>query len=444
MGSGLDDQFHPGGGHPGVATGRLREVMSMKTNQFLVLPLLRLFLLLMIVWTWIQGNSGWMNTASAMAAEGSPDLVVTSITASQQAHLRQTVSVTFTVKNRGDSDAGAYAVALYLSDDNQPDPEKDRLIKKQNFSKGLPAKQSRKTSSKVTIAKSILPGDYYLTAFVDSDNTIVESNEGNNFRVSPEKILILRYEDNNDTVTDLKTRLIWQKADDGQQRIWADAKQYCLNLELGGLTNWRFPRADELRTLVNYGLYNPAIDPVFANEPSPYWSTSNYAITSVQAWQVDFDGGRVDPVDRSEYAYVRCVYGGPYWALVPSKRLVILDDNTTRDTQTNLIWQRADDRQFGNLQDATEYCENLELNGQSDWRLPTISELQTIIDLTRSDPAFDTKIFVDNIYHYYWSSSGAAFDPDLGWYVHFGNGAVNTEPQTQRNAVRCVRGISWW
>jgi hypothetical protein len=81
------------------------------------------------------------------------------------------------------------------------------------------------------------------------------------------------YVDNGDgTVTDTDTGLVWQQADDGVERNWEDACQYCQDLVFGGYEDWRTPRIDELRTILDYSRDNPAIDPVFECRSRPYWS----------------------------------------------------------------------------------------------------------------------------------------------------------------------------
>jgi len=71
-----------------------------------------------------------------------------------------------------------------------------------------------------------------------------------------------------DTVSDLATGLMWQKADDGTGRDWQEALSYAENLELASHSDWRLPNAKELQSIVDYTrspqtTSSPAIDPVF-------------------------------------------------------------------------------------------------------------------------------------------------------------------------------------
>jgi len=75
---------------------------------------------------------------------------------------------------------------------------------------------------------------------------------------------------NNDgTITDLATGLMWQQADDGTSRDWEHALDYAENLSLAGYSDWRLPNAKELHSIVDYSrcpsaTNSPAIDPLFA------------------------------------------------------------------------------------------------------------------------------------------------------------------------------------
>lgn len=89
-------------------------------------------------------------------------------------------------------------------------------------------------------------------------------------------------DNNNGTITDNATGLMWQQADDGTMRNWENALSYCENLSLGGHTDWRLPNAKELHSILDYNrcpdfTNSAAIDPLFTcstfNNPN---GVSNY------------------------------------------------------------------------------------------------------------------------------------------------------------------------
>ena len=75
--------------------------------------------------------------------------------------------------------------------------------------------------------------------------------------------------DNEDgTITDLASGLMWQTADDGNARDWEESLAYAEGLELAGKGDWRLPNAKELQSIVDYSRSpqtstSPAIDPLF-------------------------------------------------------------------------------------------------------------------------------------------------------------------------------------
>ena len=50
------------------------------------------------------------------------------------------------------------------------------------------------------------------------------------------------------------------------------------------------------------------------------------------------------------------------------------------DPDTGLTWTKSDNGAYVNWNQANTYCTNLRLGGYTDWRLPTIDELQGIYD----------------------------------------------------------------
>lgn len=230
-------------------------------------------------------------------------LVVTSVSGPATAIHNQTISVTFTVKNQGSVASGFYKVGLYLSTDNKIDPAEDRLVDKVTFSTGLAPGQSRKTTTKVLVPINGLSGNYYYGAVVASSK-----------KASSKQVSLVRYSlaDDNNTVTDHKTGLVWQRADDGQQRNWGDASQYCGDLVLGGYEDWGLPRMDELQTILDYSRFDPTINPVFDCLSNFYWSGSSLPGGLYNAWLVSFYDGDVGWGGKTNnFSYIRCARGGP-------------------------------------------------------------------------------------------------------------------------------------
>jgi hypothetical protein len=114
-------------------------------------------------------------------------------------------------------------------------------------------------------------------------------------------------------------------------------------------------------------------------------------------------------------------------------------DGTVTDSRTGLVWQKQDDGTTKTWKNAITYCEGLTLGGQSDWRLPNVKELKTIVDNSKKFLAIDTTYF-PNTQGSYWSSSSFASSSNFAWFVHFSNGYVNELQKTNTYYVRCVRG----
>jgi formylglycine-generating enzyme required for sulfatase activity len=82
------------------------------------------------------------------------------------------------------------------------------------------------------------------------------------------------YMDNdNGTVTDTYTSLMWQQDGPTTKKNWEQALAYCEGLTLGGYTDWRLPTPKELHSLVDYSHYNQGF-PTINNDNFP--STVSY------------------------------------------------------------------------------------------------------------------------------------------------------------------------
>jgi len=254
----------------------------------------------------------------------------------------------------------------------------------------------------------------------------------------------------NDVVTDNVTGLIWQRtlpttysgctggSPTGAKCTWQQAIDYCGALTYGGYTDWRLPSRKELATLPDYGRYSPAIDATIFSGPQTdsYWSSSSLAYSAGAAWHVKANDGNVHGYDKSNIYYARCVRGE---SLLDSAftETTVAGKVIVTDTVTGFQWTKEYASSL-NWQSALSYCENLTYGGYTDWRLPNINELKTLIYDTSSSPASTFPQMASNSF---WSSSSSTGSTQYAWYVDFNNGYVTiiNFNKTDTYYARCVR-----
>ncbi|MES9941811.1 MAG: DUF1566 domain-containing protein [Candidatus Thiodiazotropha sp. 6PLUC2] len=292
-------------------------------------------------------------------------------------------------------------------------------------------------------------------------------------------------EDGN-SVFDHVTGLIWTQSTDldGSGVIDVDDKltqpeaaSYCSGLTEGGY-EWRLPSIKELYSLMDFtggdpsaytgsdtSLLTPFIDnTIFA---PGFGDTSageriidgQYATTTLYLspegtmggndtmFGVNFVDGRIKgypynfPSNNSKTFYLFCVSGNDNYGI---NDFVDNSDGTVSDNATGLMWETNDYRS-SNFEDAINYCETNATAGWSDWRLPDIKELQSIVDYELApdysgsaaiDPLFNATSFTneggEEDWGAYWASTTHATSEGMGFsatYLSFGRslGYFNSE-----------------
>lgn len=100
-------------------------------------------------------------------------------------------------------------------------------------------------------------------------------------------------------------------------------------------------------------------------------------------------------------------------------------DGTVTDTSSGLMWAKYDSGGDNAMpwEEGERFCTNLSLGGYTDWRLPSIVELETLYDRNYSwTPKCwvgrEGKIHINPIFRltcsYYWSSTKSYFSFDSG------------------------------
>ncbi|MGD9972819.1 MAG: DUF1566 domain-containing protein [Desulfatirhabdiaceae bacterium] len=248
------------------------------------------------------------------------------------------------------------------------------------------------------------------------------------------------YDNGDGTVTDSTSGLMWQQTTQ-TAATWKDALAVCGNLNLGVQTDWRLPTIKELAHLTPLSRSSPAINTYYFPDTvsNNYWSGTTRLESTREAWCINFLNGDDATLAKSSTAVFRAVRGGPQQAPDTSNVFIDNGNGTVTDYTTGLTWTRAtvtgkDWRQ------ALEVCDSLSLGGYTDWRMPTIKELDTIASLSRSSPAINTFYFPDTVNGQYWSATTRAEKTSEGWIIDFTYGDDGYAAKSGLLNVRAVRG----
>ena len=158
--------------------------------------------------------------------------------------------------------------------------------------------------------------------------------------------------------------------------------------------------------------------------------------------------------DANEWSCVIDNVTGLMWEIKEPK-----GQGTLRDANNTYSWYNSDNSTNGgdaglenggqcseSLCDTESFVNdvnNLALCGKSDWRIPTITELNSIADNgLQSGPYIDMGIFKNesDSADSYWSSSSDAYGNDYAWTHNFLNNFTGTVKKEDLNHIRLVRG----
>jgi len=262
---------------------------------------------------------------------------------------------------------------------------------------------------------------------------------------------------NGDGLIDVNDKLSYREALDGAE-----------GFDLGGYSDWRLPSMKELYSLINFNGLDPSgldgvdsaslvpfLDGIFefgygdtnAGErliDAQFATTTSYTSTTMDGnetmFGVNFADGRIKGYPVGEAAggmgeklfYVLYVRGNPEYG---ENEFLDNQDGTISDMATGLTWTEFDSGEALDWGSALAYCEDLEAGGYSDWRLPNVKELQSIVDYSLSpdatgtasvNPLFSSSVISNEAgetdYPAYWSSTTHANNRNGAYaaYISFG------------------------
>lgn len=280
----------------------------------------------------------------------------------------------------------------------------------------------------------------------------------------PEK----RFSVADELVLDNLTGLEWLKnANPAEFPVtWQEALDYValMNREKrAGHTDWRLPNRRELRSLMAFEARKPALP---AEHPFEnvflgwYWTSTTAAIHPGYAWYVHMEGARMFYGRKDQYYLFWPVCGqgknvlpatgqqkcydtggnsipcsgtgqdgelqfGVSW---PAPRFAV-QQKTVLDRLTGLYWLQDAEAAAGTMNwgQALQYVKHLDVNlpeSSVAWRLPTINELESLVDCSQHTPALPSGHPFANVRDVYWSSTTSFFEPDWAWALYFNKGAT--------------------
>ena len=127
----------------------------------------------------------------------------------------------------------------------------------------------------------------------------------------------------------------------------------------------------------------------------------------------------------------------------PNPRFIDHRNGTVTDNLTGLMWTKDAQQVKGTIKwtNALTACNNLDLAGYTDWRLPNVKALLNLIDYREHDPALPLGHPFDNVQIiFYWSSTNYDSLPLHAWGVYLYNGYAYNYHKATNAYVWPVRG----
>lgn len=276
-----------------------------------------------------------------------------------------------------------------------------------------------------------------------------------------------------DLVQDTNTGLFWPRSANplGYPVSWADALAAVADLNRArflGHDDWRMPNRVELRSLIDHGERQPALP---AGHPFRdvflgwCWTSTTKAGQTAYAWNVHLEGGRTFYSRKDEFRLLWPVRGhggvlprtgqascfdavgavipcageglghgqdgalrrGVPWPEPRFEQAAGGVGNGVLDRLTGLVWAHPESLPPGPF----DWAQARELatgwsGGGAGWRLPGITELESLVDADRANPALPPELANAQgvTAEGFWSATTSGFDAAWAFVLYVQKGAV--------------------
>lgn len=296
-----------------------------------------------------------------------------------------------------------------------------------------------------------------------------------------------RFVDNQDgTVTDLSTGLMWQQGENERASL-KNAKRLCSEMDLAGYHDWRLPTIKEINTIqdLSYGNSSWFFDDFFPAQgvsgmlhyrastifKNHYSWVTNFSMgydgyyagfeapllfravrhangdataTISDTFRITHTGESItynlngEPVPKDAFAGLDAER-----ITLPMKFEVIKQDVTIKDVNTGLTWEliyAGDHMSFAEAKEKVAKMNQDAYGGHRDWRLPYREELRSIMLYDDSIPAVPAEFKKAIKADFYWTCQEDKSDSTLAWTVYAGYGCAVISNQNESAGVIAVRG----
>ena len=202
------------------------------------------------------------------------------------------------------------------------------------------------------------------------------------------------------TVTDIHTGLMWQIQNINRTSRWENAVELCSTLSSSGYSDWRLPNKEELRSIVNYFQYGPAIDTTYfpSTLPMPFWSATTSTQDPSLALGIDFQNGvdiqinKIQQSDEFRY-YIRPVRGGSGKIIEAGETTQISWDTKNISDSNVKIEVSHQGGKYGTYEIITSHAQN---SGSFNWKVngpPSVNCMIKISSINKPDQIITQGVF---------------------------------------------------